>query len=129
MLIKFTLRACHFEKGIINVHGTGCSLMQEGWGGAWIHLNTLLELAHLEREQNWMKIGITLAFWRVREAVPAAGWPFVTSAPSRTINLITVVHCTAGPWESNTNSMWRVMRLVVATTPLLIHLKTYHLHI
>lgn len=29
-----------------------------------------------------MKIGITLAFWKVREAVPAAGWQFVTSALS-----------------------------------------------
>lgn len=52
-----------------------------GWGEG-IHLNTVLALAHLEQEQNWMKIGITLAFWSVRGAIPAAGWQFVTSAPS-----------------------------------------------
>lgn len=54
----------------------------KGVGVACIHLNTVLALAHLEQEQNWMRIGITLAFWRVKEAVPAAGWQFVTSAPS-----------------------------------------------
>lgn len=86
MLIKFTLRACQFEKRIINVHATGCSLFQGGGdacrGGGGIYLNTVLALAHLECEQNWTKIEITLAFWRVREAAPAVGWQFVTSAPS-----------------------------------------------
>lgn len=46
------------------------------------HSDTVLALAHLEIEQNWMEIRITLAFWRVRKAVPTAGWQFVTSAPS-----------------------------------------------
>lgn len=74
----------------------------------WIrlnHVNMVLSPAHLEWEQHWMKIGITLAFWRVRETVPAAGWQFVTSGLSWTINLITPVHCTLAPWESNPNSM------------------------
>lgn len=58
------------------------ALFCKGLGVACIHLNTGLALAHLQQERNWMKIEITLAFWRVKEAVPAAGWQFVTSAPS-----------------------------------------------
>lgn len=52
MVIKFTLRACQFEKRIINAYATGCSLLQGRCvGGLWgktIHLNTVLTLAHLE---------------------------------------------------------------------------------
>lgn len=58
------------------------AFLQAMWGWGVYYLNTVLALAHLEREQNWMKMRITLAFWRVRKPVPAAGWQFVTSAPS-----------------------------------------------
>lgn len=83
------------------------ALFPEGRGDC-AHLNHFIVVwaqTHLQWEQNWMEIGITLVFRRAREAVPPAGWQFVTSASSWTINLITMVHCTAGPWDSSTNSI------------------------
>lgn len=43
-----------------------------GWEWAMHHWDTVLALAHLEIEQNWTEIRITLAFWRVRKPVSTA---------------------------------------------------------
>lgn len=107
MLFNFTLEACQFEGRITDVHASRCS-PSWGEGRECAHLNHFIVVwaqTHLQWEQNWMEIGITLVFRRAREAVPSAGWKFVTSASSWTINLITMVHCTAGPWDSSINHL------------------------
>lgn len=60
-LIKFTLRACQFEKGIINAHATRCSPLQGGGGCMYpfkycVSTSTFGTRAKLD--ENWNNIGL-----------------------------------------------------------------------
>lgn len=58
MLFNFTLEACQFERGIIDVHATRCS-PSWGEGSKCAHLNhfiVVLAQTHLEQEQNRMEL-------------------------------------------------------------------------